>query len=121
MLQWAAAAIGADATVAHVRSLRAGDPPWMLRIEHRGGVTEGVLRTAEFRRLRPFMIRTGAEALAAAERAGLSAPRLIRADLDGREAGAVATLESVVVGETAWPTPTSAERLRAAGGALVPV
>ena len=67
------------------------------------------------------MVRTGAAALAAAERAGLSAPRLISADLSGEEAGAVATLESVVLGETAWPTPTSVERLRAAGAALVPV
>lgn len=121
MLQWAADGIGSGARVAEVRSLHDGDPPWMLRIEHRGGAIVAVLRTAEFRRLRPFMIRTNAAALAAAERAGLSAPRLIAADLAGEDAGAVATLESVVPGETAWPTPTTAERLRAAGAVLVPV
>jgi aminoglycoside phosphotransferase (APT) family kinase protein len=120
MLHWAADGI-AGSRVAEVRSLRDGGPPWLLRIEHRGGATVAVLRTADFRRIGPFMIRTGAEALAAAERAGLSAPRLIRADLGGEEAGAVATLESVVLGTTAWPTPTSVERLRAAGAALAPV
>ena len=121
MLHWAAAGIGAGATVAHVRSLHGGAPPWMLRIERRGGVTDAVLRTVSLGRIAPFMIRTGAAALAAAERAGLSAPRLISADLDGEKAGAVATLESVVLGESAWPPPTSLERLRAAGAALVPV
>ena len=121
MLHWAAAGFGAGATVAHARSLHDGDPPWMLRIAHRGGVTDAVLRTADFRRVTPFMIRTGAAALAAAESAGLSAPRLVSADLDGEEAGAVATLESVVLGETAWPPPSSVARLRAAGAALVPV
>lgn len=121
MLQWAADGIGSGARVADVRSLHDGDPPWMLRIEHRGGATVAVLRTADFRRLGPSMIRTGAAALAAAERAGVSAPRLISADLAGKEAGAVATLESVVLGESVWPPPTSVERLRAAGAALAPV
>lgn len=121
MLHWAADGISSGARVADVRPLHGAGPPWLLRIEHRGAATVAVLRTADFRRIVPFMIRTGAAALAAAERAGLSAPRLISADLGGEEAGAVATLESVVLGETAWPTPTSVERLRAAGAALVPV
>jgi aminoglycoside phosphotransferase (APT) family kinase protein len=121
MLLWAAAAIGPGARVSDVRSLHRDDPPWMLRIEHRGGTTAAVLRTANFPRIWPFMIRTGASALEVAERAGLSAPRLIGADLTGDDAGAIATLETVVPGSTAWPAPTPLERLRAAGAALVPV
>lgn len=121
MLHWAAAAIGSGARVTDVRSLHGGDPPWLLRIEHSGVTTAAVLRAPNLPGLWPFMIRTGAAALEAAERHELSAPRLIGADLAGEEAGAVTTLETVVPGSTLWPTPTSVERLRAAGAALAPV
>ena len=121
LLSWAATAAGSDARVKDASSLHGTDPPWLLTIEHEGGTTAAVLREPNLPRLWPFMIRTGAEALEAAARHGLAAPRLLAADLEGAESGVVATLETVVAGSTAWPSPSSAERLRAAGAALAPV
>ena len=121
LLSWAAAAAGSEARVVDVCSLHGTDPPWLLTIEHEGCTTAAVLREPKMPRLWPFMIRTGAEALEAAARHRLSAPRLLAADLDGARSGVVATLETVVAGSTAWPPPTSAERLRAAGAALAAV
>jgi aminoglycoside phosphotransferase (APT) family kinase protein len=122
MLTWAAAAIGSGATVADVRALHGDHGPWRLRIEHATGVTDAVLRGGPpSARVWPFMIATGAVALETAASFGLSAPRLIAADLDGARTGGVTTLETVVAGSTAWPAPPSAERLRAAGAALAAV
>ena len=120
ILSWAAAAIGAGATVVDVRPLHGDEAPWLLAIAHAGGTTAAVLREPTSRIWSP-MIATGAAALEAAERYGLAAPRLMSADLPGEEAGAVATLETVVPGSTAWPRPSSSERLRAAGAALARV
>jgi len=122
MLHWAAAAIGSGARVTDVRPLHGDEAPWLLSFEHAGGTTAAVLRGGPpSPRVWPFMIATGAAALEAAEQHGLSAPRLISADLDGAQAGAVTTVETVVHGSTLWPVPSSAERLRAAGAALAPV
>ncbi len=121
MLIWAAAAMGSGAKVTDVRPLHGRDGPWLLRIEHTGGVTEAVLRGRAPPRVGPFMIATGAAALEAAERHGLQAPRLISADLDGDQTGGVTTLETVVAGSTAWPAPPSAERLRTVGASLAAV
>src|SRR5437016_1701969 len=120
MLSWAAAAIGSDARVTDVRSLHRDEAPWLLSVEHAGRTTGAVLR-APTPGVWPFMIATGAAALEAAERHRLSAPRLIGADLDGAQTGAVTTLETVVSGSNAWPAPPSAARLRAAGTALAAV
>ena len=119
MLSWAAAAIGSGARVTNQRPLHGDEGPWLLSIDHAGGTTTAVLRGGPpTPRVWPFMIATGAAALEAAERYGLPAPRLISADLDGGETGAVTTLETVVPGSTVWPAPPSAERLRASGAAL---
>jgi aminoglycoside phosphotransferase (APT) family kinase protein len=67
------------------------------------------------------MIATGAAALRVAERHGLRAPRLIAADIQGDITGAVTTLETLIRGSAAWPSPPSAQRLRAAGAALAHV
>ncbi|WP_242001576.1 aminoglycoside phosphotransferase family protein [Kribbella steppae] len=67
------------------------------------------------------LIATGAAALEVAERHGLPAPRLLAKDLDGRAAGAPATLETFVGGSTAWPSAVSIVRLHAAGAALAQV
>lgn len=121
MLGWAAAAVGSGATVSEVRPLHGDRGPWLLRIEHAGATTEAVLKGPPSPRVGPFMIATGATALEVAARHALSAPRLIGADLDGAQTGAVTTLETVVPGSTAWPAPPSTERLRAAGAALAAV
>lgn len=110
LLAWAAAAIGRQ--VREIRPLHAGQGPWRVVAGD-----EYVLR-APTPRVGPRMIATGATALQVAEEHGLSAPRLVAADLSGAEAGVPASLETLVPGTTAWlsGTPTS---LRAAGAALV--
>jgi aminoglycoside phosphotransferase (APT) family kinase protein len=123
-LDWAARAIGAGAKIAQVLPLHGDQGPWRLSIDLRGATTEAVLRggaRAPTGRVWPFMVVTGAVALEAAERYGLPAPRLIAADLQGEETGGVATLETLVSGSTVWPSPPSAERLRAAGATLARV
>ncbi|GAB2632896.1 hypothetical protein GCM10009743_04460 [Kribbella swartbergensis] len=115
---WAAGAIGAGARVVRVRALHADQGPWLLSIEHRGVLTNAVLR-APTPRIDAAMIATAAAALEVAERHGLLAPRLIDADLQAAVAGVPATLETVVPGTVEWPP--SEERLRAAGAALAAV
>ncbi|WP_345483243.1 aminoglycoside phosphotransferase family protein [Actinopolymorpha pittospori] len=120
MLDWAAAAIGAGARIAHVQALHDDQGPWRLTLHHRGRLTDAVLR-APTPRIDAAMVATGAAALEVAERCLLPAPRLMDADLQGVLAGVPVTLETVVPGTTAWPPPPSAKRLRAAGAALARV
>src|SRR4051812_24772014 len=122
MLSWAAATVGLGAKVTNVRPLHGRHGPWLLRVEHSGGVTAAVLRGGPpSPRVGPYMIATGAAALEAAERYGLQAPRLLSADLDGLQTGGVTTLETVVAGSTAWSAPPSAQRLRTVGASLAAV
>ena len=120
MLDWAAAAVGAGSRIAHVQALHNDQGPWRLTLDHRGRLTDTVLR-APTSRIDAAMVATGAAALEVAEGCLLPAPRLIDADLRGVLAGVPVTLETVVSGTTAWPPPPSAERLRAAGAALARV
>ena len=119
LLQWAAGAIGAGASVVDVHALHGDQGPWRLSIEHRGQRLDYVLRVPT-PRVDAAMVRTGAAALEVTEQHGLPAPRLIDADLQGSVTGVPATLETVA-GTTAWPPPPSVERLRAAGAALARV
>lgn len=121
ILNWVAAAVGAGTSITDIRPLHGDEGPWLLSIERPYGTAAAVLRAPMPGRLGAFMIATGAAALEAAERHGLSAPRLIAADLAGDKAGAVTTLETVIPGSSVWPAPTSAERLSASGAALAPV
>ncbi len=66
-------------------------------------------------------IATNAAALAIAEQYGLPAPRLLGADLDGRDAGVPASLETVVPGTSSWPAKGTIRLLRAAGAAIAQV
>ncbi|WP_406050219.1 phosphotransferase family protein [Kribbella sp. NBC_00889] len=116
MLDWAAAAVGSGARIVDVRALHDGQGPWRLSIDHRGRTAGFVLR-APTPRIDAAMVATAAAALEVAERHRLPAPRLVGADLQG---DAPTTLETLVPGTTAWPTP-SVERLRAAGAALARV
>jgi hypothetical protein len=67
------------------------------------------------------MVATNAAALAVAERHGVSAPRLLGADLDGRDAALPATLETVIHGASTWPAAGPTSLLRAAGDATAQV
>lgn len=116
MLDWAAAAVGSGARIVDVQALHDDQGPWRLRIEHRGRTAGFVLR-APTPRIDAAMVATAAAALQVTERHGLPAPRLVDADL---QADVPTTLETLVPGTTAWPTP-SVERLRAAGAALARV
>jgi aminoglycoside phosphotransferase (APT) family kinase protein len=64
------------------------------------------------------MIATNAAALAVAEQHNLPAPRLLGADLDGRDTGTPATVESAITGTSAWPAECPTDLVRAAGAAI---
>lgn len=119
VLDWAAAVIGSGATVDSVDSLHGGHSPWLLRIEHNGQARKVILRErVPGRMVSPFHLATGAAALRVAAQHGLTAPRLLGADLDGHAAGIPATLETVVSGSSTSPATVSPERLRVAGAAI---
>ncbi len=78
-----------------------------------------VLRVAGL--IAPEQIVTGAAALRYAEEHALPAPRLLATDLDGRVAGASATLETALPGSSRLPHQVSMAQLRAGGAALARV
>jgi aminoglycoside phosphotransferase (APT) family kinase protein len=122
LLRWAAAAVGASATIAAANVLHAGRTgPWRLRIEHAGGTREVVLRVVVPGWISEAAIATGAAALLVAADHGLAAPRLLASDLNGSATGVVATLETVVPGSSALPPTVSGARLREAGAAIAKV
>jgi aminoglycoside phosphotransferase (APT) family kinase protein len=104
-----------------VRSLHDGESPWWVDLAAPGGATSSVVLRAPSSRIGPELIATNAAALLVAEKHGLTAPRLLAADLDGRAAGVPATLETVISGTSAWPATVSPELLLAAGAALARV
>ncbi len=118
MLSWAVASIGGQSV--SVQALHDDQGPWRLSVDVRRH-TEYVVLRAPTPRIDAAMIATGAAALEVAESHGLPAPRLLAKDLDGRTAGAPATLETVVTGTTVWPAEVSISRLHAAGAALAQV
>jgi aminoglycoside phosphotransferase (APT) family kinase protein len=123
MLRWVVEAVGGGAEVSAVRALHGDQGPWLVRVHvrersERVGYHRSVVLRSVTPRIDAGMVRTGAAALRVAEQHGLAAPRLLAADLDGRVAGAPATLETVVAGSTVWPAAASGVRIRAAGAAL---
>jgi len=120
MLGWAADSIGRDAVVLSVQALHGDQGPWRLCVAVRGLGQTVVLRSVT-PRIDAALIATGAAGLETAERYGLTAPRLIAKDVEGRAAGAPATLETFVAGSTVWPSAVSIGRLRAAGAALAQI
>lgn len=118
-LAWARRALGADASVLSVKSLNVGRGPWLLHVDQSGRTWDVVLRVGG--RISTNQIVTGAAALRHAEERGLPAPRLLAADLDGRVAGAPATLEAALPGTSRLPDRVSVAQLRAAGAALAQV
>src|SRR5262245_45120772 len=113
VLAWAAAAVGAGATVRSVRGLREGSNPWRLLLVHRGTETAAVLKTAAERD--GFATEVAAPRLAEAR--GLPAPRILAVDETGAAAGTYAVLETVVPGQSRIPVTGVPARLAALGRA----
>ena len=86
-----------------------------------GDFTDLVLKVPVPEWIGPRMVATNARALQLAAEFGLSAPRLVGADLDGSASGTVATLETWLPGSSALPPAVSVTRLRNAGAALAKV
>lgn len=105
VLQWAAAALGEGASIESVTGLHDGTSPWRLQVQGVELTSEVILRAP--RGPMPWergMVATGVIGLTVAEDHGLPAPRLIAYDLHGRDAGAPASLETVLPGKPGWPT-----------------
>ncbi len=104
--------------VVGVEGLREGEGPWLLRLGGAGGLEAVVLRTGD-----PELeglgeqFATEAAALVVAGEHGVAAPRLLAADLDGRAAGTLAVLSTVLPGSSRIPVRAGRERLRALGAA----
>jgi aminoglycoside phosphotransferase (APT) family kinase protein len=127
LLDWAASAVGEDATVTSVVGLHGGSSPWKLRIESSGASTEAILRTSSDpprwpdNQMARAKLATGAAALQVAEQHGIAAPRSIARDLSGQHAGLPATLETVLPGESGNASPPTAAGWRDAGAAIARV
>jgi aminoglycoside phosphotransferase (APT) family kinase protein len=121
LLAWLRAQLGSRTVVSAIRSLHGGESPWWIDLTASDGSTSSAVLRCPSSRILSDQIATNAAALAVCERHGLPAPCLIGADLDGRVAGAAATLETVVPGTSTWPAAPSAELFRAAGAVLARV
>lgn len=96
--------------------LREGGAPWLVRTT---AGASGVLRIGYAERSgESVRMATEAAALAAAERLGVAAPRLLAADLTGTHAGVLALLITEVLGSSRIPVDGRPERLRAFGAAV---
>lgn len=127
LLQWAARAIGEDATVVSVTGLHDGSSPWRLRVVGPDAAAEVILRTSSDPPRWPddpmarFKLARGAAALSVAEQHGLAAPLLIACDLDGHQAGLPASLETMLPGTSGWSERPTIAGWRDAGAALARV
>jgi hypothetical protein len=72
-------------------------------------------------RISAEMIATNGAALTVAERYGLAAPRLLGSDLTATAVGMPITVESAVIGGSAWPVVVSRDLLRDVGAAIAEV
>jgi hypothetical protein len=107
--------LGGGVAVTATRSLHGGESPWRVDLKSASGLRFAVVFRSPSSRIGPEMIATNAAALSIAEQHGLPAPRLLGADLDGRDAGLPASVESIVEGTSAWPADCRVGLLRAAG------
>src|SRR5439155_2616852 len=96
--------------------LREGGNPWLLRLERAGSQYRAVLKTGDPASARDRMqLRTQVAALALAHDRGLPVPRVIAADLAGRQAGMLAMMTSVLPGSSTIPRTMPAGRARSLG------
>ena len=113
MLPWAAQAVAPGAQITRAAGLRAGGNPWLLRLERAGRQYRAVLKTGDPASARDRMqLRTQVAALALARDRGLPVPRVIAADLAGRQAGMLAMVTSVLPGSSTIPQTMPAGRAR---------
>jgi hypothetical protein len=103
-LAWAAQAVAPGARITQAAGLREGANPWLLRLERAGNRYRAVLKTGDPASARDRMqLRTQVAALALAHDRSLPVPRVIAADLAGRQAGVLAVLTSVLPGSSTIP------------------
>ncbi|MEV6637337.1 aminoglycoside phosphotransferase family protein [Actinoplanes sp. NPDC051470] len=121
LLAWLESQLSSRIVVGAVRSLHDGESPWWIDLMAPDGSTFSAVLRFPSSRISPDQIATNAAALTVAEKHGLSAPRLLAADLDGRVAETSASLETVVPGTSTWPAAPSTELLLAAGAAIAQV
>lgn len=125
MLHWAAGAVGGTSVVS-TESLGRGDhrDSGTFRLSVEGPAiqtTDVIVKLSVPGWVTDGMVMTNARALRLAETHGLTAPRLIAADVDGRTSGAVATLETFLPGSSDLQRGVSVARLREAGAAIASV
>lgn len=120
-LDWAVAQVGKRFAVARARSLHGGQSPWWVDLTTSGGTALAVVLRFPSSRIDTDMIATNGAALTVAERYGLPAPRLLGADLTAAAVGMPITVESAIMGGSAWPADVSRDLLRAAGAAIAEV
>ena len=104
VLRWVAGVVG-GMRVLSVENLSRGThrPPGTFRLRVEGtstGATDLILKVSVPRWITDGMVITNARALRLAETHGLAGPRLIAADLHGRDSGTVATLETFLSGSS---------------------
>jgi aminoglycoside phosphotransferase (APT) family kinase protein len=117
VLEWAALAIGAGATVRSVSPLREGGP-FLVRFDQGSSIIETRLKVGPTGWRAELACE--AAALELAEKRDLPAPRLIAADLDGTS-GSVALLSTMLPGTNKIPLVATADRLRAVGAAAAAI
>lgn len=122
LLGWVSEVAGASIQDVVSVHIGAGRDSGSFRLRMAGGdFTDLVLKVPVLGWIGPRMVATNARALQLAAEFGLSAPRLVGADLDGSASGTVATLETWLPGSSALPPAVSVTRLRNAGAALAKV
>jgi aminoglycoside phosphotransferase (APT) family kinase protein len=119
-LSWAIETWRPGATVANVRDLHDGQGPWLIEVSSYGAAHRAVLRTAGPAAKGGTYLQIEATALRRVERSGLNAPRLIAID-DGRQSGLVASLQTVLAGDTVASQPWNKKRLHAVGAHLAEI
>lgn len=124
-LSWAITTLSPGALLVEVCDLHDGFGPWLVRCAPPSSspVYAGVLRVAADAAdgKGPQYVRTEAAAMRIAEQFGVAAPRLVGLDAEGRSAGRVASVQSVVDGEPLGQGPYSADRLFSLGERLASV
>jgi aminoglycoside phosphotransferase (APT) family kinase protein len=122
VLRWAASAVDGTSVVS-TESLGSGghraSGTFRLRIEGpTARATDVILKVPVAGWISVGMVTTNAQALRLLETHGVTAPRLIAADLDAGASGTVATLETFLPGSADLPPTVSVGRLQEAGAAL---